>query len=96
MSLIACRSLFLEEPLTLARLNDTMRFTLGGDYKPLWTGMRPSYRKRSDDGTWDASHYPLRLHKIQPVGGAEGLQSDEAVTEWVRGHPCGELEVVLV
>lgn len=62
------RSLFLEEPLTIAGLHKTILEEYGGDFRPIWVESRPSFRKKEEDGSWDKTHFELRIHRIFPKG----------------------------
>lgn len=93
-------------------LHQSLLSALGPDYKPVWTKERPSYRKKNPDGTWDRNHQPVRIHSIYPAGGTtrdalfssipdpftvtDSPDMDAAFRDWVRQHPCGELEVIFV
>lgn len=106
------RSLFLTEPFTVAKLHATLLALYGSEYRPVWTRKRPSYRKKSPDGSWDMAYVPIKIHKVYPAGitTKEALYGqipdafsvvgnrtmDQALRRWVKQNPCGEIEVTFV
>lgn len=106
------RSLFLTEPFTVAKLHATLLALYGSEHRPVWTRKRPSYRKKSPDGSWDMAYVPIKIHKVYPAGitTKEALYGqipdafsvvgnrtmDQALRRWVKQNPCGEIEVIFV
>lgn len=106
------RSLFLEEPLTVARLHAAIYALYGEGHKPVWSRRRPSYRKKLANGSWDLEDVRLRIHRVYPsyITQREALYGrtpdaftvagnatlDAGLAAWVAEHPCGLLDVTFV
>lgn len=106
------RSLFVREPLTVARLHTAILDLYGAEHQPVWARKRPSYRRKLLDGSWDLTHVQVKIHKVYPAGitWREALYGslpdqftvagndtmDKALRKWVRQNPCGEVEVTFV
>lgn len=105
-------SLFVQEPLTVARLHAAILDLYGAEHQPVWARKRPSYRQKLPDGSWDMTHVQMKIHKVYPAGitSREALYGslpdqftvagnstmDKALRKWVRQNPCGEMEVTFV
>jgi glycoprotein 3-alpha-L-fucosyltransferase len=106
------RSLFVQEPLTVARLHAAILDLYGDEHQPVWARKRPSYRRKLPNGSWDLTHVRVKIHKVYPAGitWREALYGslpdqftvagngtmDKALRKWVRQNPCGEVEVTFV
>ena len=106
------RSLFVQEPLTVARLHAAILDLYGAEHQPVWARKRRSYRQKLPDGSTDLTHVQMKIHKVYPAGitSREALYGslpdqftiagngtmDKALRKWVRQNPCGEVEVTFV
>lgn len=106
------RSLFLEEPLSVGRLQAAVLELYGPQHRPVWSRARPSYRRKHANGSWDLGHVQLRVHRLYPSGLTQrealygrapdpftvrdNATMDRSLAQWVADNPCGELDVIFV